>query len=1222
MNINNYIERFKFFILSFIFLLSATLVETNFFNQKFTERHADLFEKIVSVKQKDAKKLSNTILSIDSASFEDYIEYFQSNNRYLTNQMMSYYVFKDSSLVYWSNNTILLDKNDIEKFKNNKVLFYNHAWYLTNFEEKGNTIVLHLSFLKSEYPYENDFIKNKFHIDFGINREIEISTTQKDGYFHVFDDDGEFLLGLSKNHGRVDNVLQRYFAISLYFIGLICLLVSMHRFLLKIRKRYLRDIINFVFLAIIYFVRLWMFNNKIPYVCYTTDLFNPNYFAASEHVSSLGNLLYDVIVILYFVFQIQSRIRDWRPAIWWKNLIFITMVTGFSVVLFYLVANTGQSLVYDSVINFQFHKSSDTIFLSIISLTILGILLFSYFVLLFACYQTISKILNRRNIIYILSFITAISYWFVQELDEVYIYIFIFFQLFIHLSFIYKRRNGAIILTNSFKFGLLIIVSIFTQICFHISTEAKHKDIKSIYAVKLANERDPVAEMLLDNVKERMQQDSVLKEMMLNYAGKDVQINQYLQKTYFSGFLNKYHLESTICGSDGYFENSNQINNCEMYFDDMVKNFGVKLSKSNYFFIDNQDGMITYFDAINYALENGGVAKLYIELNSKRIPQELGYPELLLEGTKDFNELSQYSYAKYLDGRLVTYKGKYSYPLDLLEDSENEYEYYSNGKYKHVKYKLNNRNDIIVSHKKINMFQHLVSFSYIFMYFLVMLVLYEFASHRSVKNMFTKQSFTEKIRLSLFSVLFASVILCGISLVVLNIGQYNQEQKKNVKEKMQSILVELKTKIDNLDKMPEEKNNRIQAELIRLSNIYFTDINLYDNSGFLVASSRPEIFNYKLLGKKINPEAYYELKIKRLPEFVHKEKIGELSFASAYTAVINEKNKTLGYLNLPYFTKQVELTEQITNLIVAILNIFVILIMLSTVIAVFLSNKITYPLKMLRDKMKFVKVGDRNEKISWKTSDEIGDLIKNYNSMIDELESSAKKLAASEREGAWREMAKQIAHEIKNPLTPIKLNLQLLNRSWDSKDPEFEKRLRSISNTIIEQIDTLSETASSFSNFAKVTEGEPEKIELTALINNCALLFSQTENIQIESNFTNEELLIFADKDKIVRLFNNLLKNATQAIKKDEAGSIVIDKKLSDNKILISITDNGCGIPEQIKEKLFVPNFTTKSTGSGLGLAMCKKIAEQANGEIWFESTVGKGTTFFVELPLLKDSDS
>jgi nitrogen fixation/metabolism regulation signal transduction histidine kinase len=272
---------------------------------------------------------------------------------------------------------------------------------------------------------------------------------------------------------------------------------------------------------------------------------------------------------------------------------------------------------------------------------------------------------------------------------------------------------------------------------------------------------------------------------------------------------------------------------------------------------------------------------------------------------------------------------------------------------------------------------------------------------------------------------------------------------------------------------------------------------------------------------------------------------------------------------------------------------------------------------MVREKMQKVSISNTNELINYNSNDEIGDLVREYNRMLTELKKSAEILAKNERESAWAEMAKQVAHEVKNPLTPIKLGIQYLDKAWDDEKPDFGERFKKYKNTLIEQIDTLSRIASEFSDFAKVRNIKKESLNITDLLKNC-LSFAQNERENLEIKYNQdktEDIFVEADKEHLIRVINNLLKNAIQAIPEDKMGLVEVSLETLDQEILISISDNGNGVEEVIKDKIFTPNFTTKSTGSGLGLAMCKRIVETAGGEIYFETQQNLGSTFFVKLP-------
>jgi len=328
----------------------------------------------------------------------------------------------------------------------------------------------------------------------------------------------------------------------------------------------------------------------------------------------------------------------------------------------------------------------------------------------------------------------------------------------------------------------------------------------------------------------------------------------------------------------------------------------------------------------------------------------------------------------------------------------------------------------------------------------------------------------------------------------------------------------------------------------------------------------------------------------------------------------NKDSKMNAYLNLPFFAKQDELTNDITTFLVAFIYIYVILIAFSIYLALVISNYITKPIELIREKIGKLKLGKTEEKIEWKRQDEIGSLVAEYNRMVDELTQSAELLARSERESAWREMAKQIAHEIKNPLTPMKLSVQYLQKAWDEKVPDWDKRLKHFSNTIIEQINSLSVIAPEFSDFAKMPRSNFQRIDLAEIIGNSIGIFKASSRIKFD--FTpGGEYFIFADKEQLLRVFNNLIKNSIQAIPVAKDGLIKIILSSDETSLYIHLMDNGKGIPKEMQKKVFYPNFTTKSGGMGLGLAMVKNIIENSGGTISFESEEAVGTTFKISLP-------
>ncbi len=369
----------------------------------------------------------------------------------------------------------------------------------------------------------------------------------------------------------------------------------------------------------------------------------------------------------------------------------------------------------------------------------------------------------------------------------------------------------------------------------------------------------------------------------------------------------------------------------------------------------------------------------------------------------------------------------------------------------------------------------------------------------------------------------------------------------------------------------------------------------------------------------MNTKAFQELTTKNRTEYFHNERIGNLEFLSVYKTITGIDNTILGYINLPCFMNDMQVNKRISQLIVSVVNISIIIIFIAVIIGLFLAKSIVSPIESIQESFKDINLTRQNKIIPTNSKDELGELINAYNLMVRELENSAKLLAKSEREGAWRKMAKQIAHEIKNPLTPMKLNIQYLQRAFNENLENRDAMFQKISKLLIEQIDTLSSTASLFSDFAGGTKTILQRFDLKPLLQNSIDLYRSTDIVYFITNLDEfNELIIYADSKEIRRVFINLLKNAIQAIPETLKGVIEIMISVDSDHVIIEIKDNGNGIPDNICQKLFEPNFTTKSSGMGLGLAIVKTIIENCNGEIWFDTIVNSGTSFYVKLPIIR----
>jgi nitrogen fixation/metabolism regulation signal transduction histidine kinase len=350
--------------------------------------------------------------------------------------------------------------------------------------------------------------------------------------------------------------------------------------------------------------------------------------------------------------------------------------------------------------------------------------------------------------------------------------------------------------------------------------------------------------------------------------------------------------------------------------------------------------------------------------------------------------------------------------------------------------------------------------------------------------------------------------------------------------------------------------------------------------------------------------------------FIQSESIGQFGYLSIYIPLMTETGDTYGYLNIPYLNSQIELNQEISGFLATLINLNAFIFLLAGAIAFFITNRITASLSLIGATMQKMNLGAKNQQIEWNRDDEIGVLVNEYNNMVRKLELSAVSLAKTEREGAWREMARQVAHEIKNPLTPMKLSIQYLQNAIAQGAPNVNTLSNNLAKTLIEQIDQLAKIASDFSQFANIGIVKLEQFSVLDSIQSMQNLYAGDTSVVIHVDDRSSNAIIESDKVQINRLFMNLIQNSVEAGKDLEGkANITVALENKGQTILIAIKDLSGGIPAAMKDNMFRPNFTTKTAGTGLGLAICKGIVEHANGSIYYESEDGVGTNFYIQLP-------
>lgn len=481
--------------------------------------------------------------------------------------------------------------------------------------------------------------------------------------------------------------------------------------------------------------------------------------------------------------------------------------------------------------------------------------------------------------------------------------------------------------------------------------------------------------------------------------------------------------------------------------------------------------------------------------------------------------------------------------------------------------------------------------------------------------------YKKSLRTRIFLSMLLLVIGASVLIAIVTVYQYRKEAEDYHRDRLLRKEAAIRENINYILKTTTYPVETAQIPLIfkekiyEIKDIHSLEIFLYDLDGNLLKSSKPSFFK-DTVAQKIPKYALEELQNSPTKNYIKEFEEDGQKYQSSYTYITDSYFKPLAILNLPYIEDDGFINKQLTDYLYRLGIAYFFMLVVAIVLAYFLSKYITRSLKQISEKLSKTRFDTRNKKIHISdTPQEISLLINSYNEMIDELENSAAQLAASERETAWREMAKQVAHEIKNPLTPMRLTVQSFHRKFDSNDPDIDQKMAEYTDTLLQQIDTLSSISSAFSTYAKMPAQQDETLDVVNIARLALDIFHEdyiyffSEGDEIRARF---------DRTQLIRVLTNLVKNSIQSIeqKQPEIPRVDVSVKIEGTWVSISVTDNGAGVPEENRDCIFEPQFTTKTSGMGLGLGMVKNIVEAYGGEITLESSDEK-TTFKVLFPAI-----
>ena len=1108
------------------------------------------------------------------------------------------HLYKNDSLKYWNTNKMPVPRLSSLKFPSSGLVHLKNGWYYSVQRKRGNTVAVASFLIKRSFQYENEYLRNEANPNI-TTKNFKLSLDEQEGSI-IRNKEGKYCFSyvITKEVNKSTN------GYLLLFAGLSWVLILF--LVLTINSIKNRSYGIGLWLLSLYFISIsGLISSKfLSPKLFAYNEFIPNLFTMGVIIPSLAFIL---LGISYLPIIKNKKGLLWKPfvliGVWW-------FVEG---IIPFVLNHSSVPIGLDNLFELKPYSYG---------LIALFVLLFlSYNVLFRTIFNSLLRDSKGRavGLMFLLCSVFFLLELFILE-DTTFSMALPISLAITNLVFLNKTSFKQRLLRSVFSTIILTSAMVSLLTVFNIK-----KDIQSrkVLAKKIISERDVQLELNYLSLSDKIKQSNYLIKIISRKQENltPSKFSNAMENKYFNGFWEGYEMSFNLFDS---LKNTVVVNESQDYsgWVQLIAEKGKtpEINPNVYFIPDATSG-------INYVIkqeikkennkETAGV--LFISLKSKLIPEEIGFPRLLISNKANtLDYLKKYSIAKYKKGKLRRSFGAYSYPVYLNSYTDTINNIHSFDGQSHYVLKGPYESAVVLSKKKPQGLAVFTPYAYIFCVMGLLRLTFLLFSRGMNPRVSKTISLAFKIQAILVSMVVLSLFLFGAGSGLFVKNQYTNYNKRVINEKLESVSEELKNKAAKMDKIDIiVDGDFLEKTLSKLSRVFLTDINIYDEKGFLISSSRQKVFNAGLLSEQINPIAIESLKKREKINYAQKENIGSLVYTSSYKPIMNKQGKTIGFINLQHFGQQEDYENQIQAFLVAIINVFMFLLALSIILSLVISNWLTRPLQILQENLSRLKLGSKNEKIDYTANDEIGLIVKAYNQKIEELERSADKLTRTERETAWREMARQVAHEIKNPLTPMKLSVQHLLRVYDPKKPkESTERIKKVVDSIIEQIDGLARIANEFSNFARMPQPLKENQDLVAIIKSTVVVYEERENYSIVLDIENKKVDVLIDKAQIIQVLNNLIKNSIQALYGKEKGEISISCKAEKESVIVRVSDNGVGIKELDKEKIFIPHFTTKSTGSGIGLSLVKQIIENHSGEIWYNSEEDKGSVFTFKLPL------
>ena len=1203
-------------VLSAFFLITGLLSENIYLSPPEKSEVKNKIEVRIQQKQTELKSLLDSYRTeLVSDSF--YVDHF---NALIHQSDKGFYLFgfQDGKMTFWNSNKIIIDTTEIDHLSNSVIEFPN-TYSIWDSMQVGNKTLYGFYPIEFIYRIENRFIKSYFQPELEIPEHSVIYLTNLGKTSSIRGIDNQILCYLDIGPVNTRANIYKVVGLAAYLLFLLFVWGLFLFYIAVLQKRFKQNMLILMSFGIIFLIVAFIGGLEYPVLLNYTELFSPSVFAMPGLFKNLGLIF--VFGILWILSALLFKEKfSFGKLSHLKNIAF-SIAIG---IVFVEIIRLYINVIEHSVINFQLQLLKEVDMYSLLAYLIFILLFGGWFLIIDSYAKYINSVTNSRTFIYtsIATLAgTTVVFTFIRDINLTLPALMAIAIAGASYLIRCRTKSGYNFLN---RFVIILLFSILGWIMFWQTQDetdrSKEETLLGNLASSVLKERDPITEINLVNKTDGIYNDYYIKQMISDDDIRVDQLQEYLRKFYLNEFWKKYDVQVVLCwpGTDLYVGDNGENSDCYSYFTGMINEIGEKINESDVYYLDNYNGRVNYFVWLKYNKGKDNEVSLFIDLETRSTSKGIGYPELLSDNNIDLSSLyDDYCFARYVDRKLVNYAGNYQYNAVSDWVKNDSVIQVFNG-YIHRFYKTSNNELFVLSKPVRSTLDTMLFLVYLFLYLFILtytsIFITGFFNHRTRIS----RTLAYRIRQNVIVILLLSFLLVGATSIYFNVRQYKSKQLEVLQEKNKSVLVALDGFLGQANSLYDIDLREFTSLLQELSNTLYIDINVYDTDGKLAATSRPEVFQREIISRRIEPASFYLLKYDKRPFVLTSESLVGLNYLSAYQPISNWNNSFLGYVNLPYFVSSDELSNDVSDFIVVLLNIYLIFVIIAVFLTVLLTREITRPLLLIREKLAGFRLRGANEKIDYHGRDEVAQLVEDYNRLVDELEKSAEQLATSERSMAWRQMARQIAHEIKNPLTPMKLSIQHLQRARTENDERFSEFFQKTTKTLVEQIDNLSRIASEFSSFSKMPESKPEVVDIIERAGVAVDLFVDTPNVKVTLKNSRQHILVYADREQLKQVFNNLIKNAIQSVPQSRKGIITVHVIEENGFARVQIADNGKGIPEDSRSKLFEPNFTTKSSGMGLGLAITKNIVINSGGDIWFETVENKGTTFFFTLPLFK----